>query len=51
MKGNESSLLDVLMELEIPNLGKTEGAGGFWRNERGPQFKQKPSLTLLTYDT
>ena len=40
MKGNESSLVDVLMEVEIPNLGRTERAGGSWRNKRRTQFKQ-----------
>jgi hypothetical protein len=40
MNGNGSSLVDVLKELEIPNLGRTERAGGSWRDKRGLQFRQ-----------
>jgi hypothetical protein len=40
MKGNESSLVDVLMELEFPTLGRTERAAGSWGNKRGSQFRQ-----------
>jgi hypothetical protein len=34
MQGNES-FVGVLMELEVPNLGRTERVGGSWRNKRG----------------